>query len=86
MTITVPVGTIDYRLPTSGVIVVIGAIAQQFRKAHWALIDKYGRPGGDSIVMRHWWSNEYNITIIGDWFAVEFASDQDLTLFLLRWS
>lgn len=87
MTITVPVGTIDYRYPTSGVVVVIAEIGTAFRHAHHALIEKYAEPGeSNNIQQRHWWKSEYNITIIGDWFAVEFPSDQELTAFLLRWA
>lgn len=83
----VPVGTIDYRYPTSGVVVVIAEISTAFRQAHHALIEKYAMPGkADSIKQQHWWKAEYNVTILGDWFAVEFPSDQDLTLFLLKWS
>ena len=82
----IPVGTIDYRYPTSGVIVVIAEVADAFTHAHHALIAKYGRPGESNYTMQHWWKSEYNITILGDWFAVEFASDQDLTMFLLKWA
>ena len=86
MSITVPVGTINYRLPTSGVVVVIAEISTAFRHANHALIAKYGTPAESNYTMQHWWKAEYNVTILGDWFALEFASDHDLTLFLLKWT
>ncbi len=89
MTIAIPIGTMyNWPYPTSGVIVVTNNIGQTFQKAHHALLKKRGRPptGKHMSVMKQWWWEEYAITIIDDWFALEFASDQALTMFLLRWS
>jgi len=88
MTVTLPVGTINYPYPTSGTIVVIAAIGLAFDHAHHALLSKRGPPpaGPHMTVMKQWWWEEYGVTIIDDWFALEFASEQALTMFLLRWS
>jgi len=88
MTVTLPVGTINYPYPTSGVLVVTNTIFMPFQNAHFAVLKKKGTPptGPHMSVMKQWWWEEYAITIIDDWFALEFASEQALTLFLLRWS
>ena len=89
MILTLPVGTMyQWPYPTSGVIVVIDDIRKAHQNAHFALLKKRGRPpaGPHMSVMKQWWWEEYGITIIDDWFALEFASEQALTIFLLRWS
>jgi hypothetical protein len=88
MTVTLPVGTINYPYPTSGVLVVSNTIFRPFQNAHFAVLKKKGPPptGPHMSVMKQWWWEEYGVTIIDDWFALEFASEQALTMFLLRWS
>jgi hypothetical protein len=89
MTITFPVGNINYPYPTSGVIIVTNTIFMTFQNAHFAVLKKKGNPptGPQMLrVMKQWWWEEYGITIIDDWFALEFASEQALTMFLLRWA
>jgi len=88
MTVTLPVGTINYPYPTSGVLVVSNTIFRPFQNAHFAVLKKKGPlPTGPHMhIMKQWWWEEYGVTIIDDWFALEFASDQALTMFLLRWS
>jgi len=92
MTISIPIGTMTHIIPTSGVIVVIADVADAFIHAHHALIDKFGtnaKVSDPKIVSENFkskWFDEYNITVVDNWFALEFASDQDLTAFLLRWS
>ena len=86
--ISVPVGTYNYHYPTSGVIVVIAEIPQAFQHAHHAIIAKRGIPttGQWLKTMKQLWWEEYGVTVIKDWFALEFATEQELTMFLLRWS
>jgi hypothetical protein len=52
------------------------------------VLKKKGTPptGPHMSVMKQWWWEEYGVTVIDDWFALEFASEQALTMFLLRWS
>lgn len=90
MTLTVPVGTSTmhcYPCPTSGVIVVIATIQRAFQNAHHALLRKRGMPatGSHMTIMTQWWWEEYGITVL-KWRALEFSSDQALTMFMLRWS
>ena len=74
-------------------IVYIGKINMVFNNAHRALLDKYGYPDGDDHwqKMQHLWDQEYNVRLIadGNWARVdrlEFKSDEDMTMFLLKWS
>ena len=87
MTLTVPVGTMyQWPYPTSGVIVVIADIEKAFQNAHFALLKKRCRPQQNLSMMKQWWWEEYEVTVIDDWFALEFNSEQEITMFLLRWS
>lgn len=89
MTLTMPAGTMyNWPYPTSGVIIVTNTIQQTFQKAHHALLDKRGTPptGPHMSIMKQWWWEEYEVTVIDDWFALEFASEQALTMFALRWA
>jgi hypothetical protein len=87
MTITAIGTTYMWPYPTSGVIVVIATIQRAFQNAHHALLKKRGRPptGPHMGAMKQWWWEEYGITVL-KWSALEFSSDQALTMFLLRWS
>ena len=89
MTLAIPVATMyNWPYPTSGVIVVTNTMFMTFQNAHFAVLKKKGNLPSDlqTSVMEQWWYEEYGITIIDDWFALEFASEQALTMFVLRWS
>lgn len=89
MNLTLPVDNMyNWHYPTSGVIIVIDTIQRAFQNAHLAVLKKKGTPPKKLYmsVMKQWWWEEYGITILDDWFALEFASEQALTMFLLRWS
>jgi len=88
MTITAIGTKYMWPYPTSGVIVPGISIIQPYRNAHHALLKKRGSPptGPHMSVMKQWWWEEYSVTVIDSWLAFEFASEQALTMFLLRWA
>jgi hypothetical protein len=75
--------TYDY--PTSGVIVLTYTIFKTYQNAYDAVLKKKGIPPNASITQK-WWYEEYEVTVIDNWLALEFASEQALTMFLLRWA
>lgn len=74
-------------------IVDIGDIPDAFKRAHSALIDRRGMPYANDHpeVLMQWWQEEYRAKILPDtswsrWGQLEFESEEDYTMFLLRWS
>lgn len=56
-------------------------------KATKALNTKYGMPSvGHNSCWRHWWKQDYNVTVGVGWDELIFESEQAYTMFLLRWS
>ena len=60
-----------------------------FHKAHTALTQRYAYLNPSRKKLRELWKQVYGIKIIIEnerWCAVEFDTEEDYTIFLLRWS
>lgn len=75
------------------VIIPIRSMDAIFTRAHHELLDKndfifvkYDNDESLNAIMKKWWLDEHNITIIGHWDSLQFAQEQDLTLFLLKYT
>ena len=60
-----------------------------FNNAHKALIDK--RKPATRPIAQEQWQEEYGSTVItqpgwGQWQYIEFASQEDFTMFVMRWA
>jgi len=71
------------------VIVKISEISQVFYHAHMALVNGRKFPDNHWKEMVNLWEKEYGVKVIsknGRFYSLEFASEVDCTVFLLRWS
>lgn len=72
-------------------IVNIGECGSAFSNAHKALLDRRGNMilGDHWRQMIEWWQEEYNIKVIAGnsrFEQLEFATEQDYTMFMLKWA
>ena len=84
--ISLPIGTLPKDMDPSRVI-VLATISDIFYNAHHHLLTKYhDQIRIDNVQKEQLWLKEYNVNIVGNWFALEFNSELDYMAFILKWS
>lgn len=78
-----------YRVELGGFEEYEDMVNSTFHKAHTALVKKYAYLNPSRKKLRELWKQVYGVKIIIEndrWAAAEFNSEENYTIFLLRWS